>query len=194
MHVFSHIIHSFGLSGVFLLLFFENLGLPLPTEVGYVFAQALITDHHYSYLVVFSVLQASHCLGALSAYAVGRYFRDKRHNLPFTGQSASDAQDKLDIWFKKHGDATIFLSRLIGYVRPWSSYLAGVARTSFWPFLIYTFLGTAVFNVISLSFTTTFVHLWRHNPALRVIMVVLFLLSFSLIFFYKRLHKPKPSQ
>jgi len=189
MHALFNLLHGLGLPGIFLLLFFENMGIPLPTEAGYIVAQTLITHNTYSYWTVFAVLQASHCAGALSAYAVGHYFRDRRHNLPINNESAGQAQDKLDVWFSKYGNITVFLSRLIGYVRPWSSYLAGIARTSFWPFFFYTFLGTFVFNVISLSVTGTLTALWRHHPAFRAIMVLFFILSFAAIFIYNHAQK-----
>lgn len=184
-----HFLHTLGLPGIFLLLFFENMGLPLPTEAAYIVGQALISKGHVSYFLIFSVFQAGHMAGALSSYAVGRFFRSRKPEGPPEGQGAAQAQDKLDRWFTKYGTLTIFLSRLVGYVRPWSSYLAGAAKTPFWPFLFYTFLGTFVFNAISISVTGTLTEIWHRYPATRVAMSAFFVLSLFGVAAYEYIHR-----
>jgi membrane protein DedA with SNARE-associated domain len=50
--------------------------------------------------------------------------------------------DKADIWFKKHGDSAVFISRLLPVIRTFISFPAGIARVRFGMFIIYTFLGS----------------------------------------------------
>jgi membrane protein DedA with SNARE-associated domain len=50
--------------------------------------------------------------------------------------------DRADEWFARHGDATIFFTRLMPIVRTFISLPAGIARMDFRKFLIFTFLGS----------------------------------------------------
>jgi len=47
-----------------------------------------------------------------------------------------------DGWFARHGDSTIFFTRLMPVVRTFISLPAGIARMNFRTFLVFTFLGS----------------------------------------------------
>src|SRR4051812_43698642 len=49
--------------------------------------------------------------------------------------------DWADDWFNRHGDATVFFSRMLPIIRTFISLPAGVARMPFWRFTILTLLG-----------------------------------------------------
>ena len=46
-----------------------------------------------------------------------------------------------DRWFERHGDATVFFSRMLPIIRTFISLPAGVARMPFWRFTLFTTLG-----------------------------------------------------
>jgi membrane protein DedA with SNARE-associated domain len=46
-----------------------------------------------------------------------------------------------DRWFERHGDATVFFSRMLPIVRTFISLPAGVAKMPFWRFTVLTALG-----------------------------------------------------
>jgi len=46
-----------------------------------------------------------------------------------------------DDWFEKHGDATVFFTRMLPIIRTFISLPAGVAKMPFWRFTILTALG-----------------------------------------------------
>ena len=46
-----------------------------------------------------------------------------------------------DRWFEKHGDATVFFTRMLPIIRTFISLPAGVARMPFWRFTVLSFLG-----------------------------------------------------
>ncbi len=50
--------------------------------------------------------------------------------------------DKADVWFKKHGEAAIFFSRLMPVVRTFISFPAGISQMHFGRFILYTFIGS----------------------------------------------------
>ena len=49
--------------------------------------------------------------------------------------------DWADDWFNRHGDATVFFSRMVPVIRTFISLPAGVARMPFWRFSVLTLLG-----------------------------------------------------
>ena len=46
-----------------------------------------------------------------------------------------------DRWFERHGDATVFFTRMLPIIRTFISLPAGVARMPFWRFTVLTLLG-----------------------------------------------------
>ena len=46
-----------------------------------------------------------------------------------------------DRWFERHGDATVFFSRMLPIIRTFISLPAGIARMPFWRFTVLTALG-----------------------------------------------------
>ena len=61
-----------------------------------------------------------------------------------TGTSSFIKKHHLEVadrWFARHGDATVFFTRLLPIVRTFISLPAGVAKMPFWRFTLFTFLG-----------------------------------------------------
>jgi len=54
--------------------------------------------------------------------------------------------DLADRWFQKYGDVTAFFSRLLPVVRTFISLPAGIARANLPRFLIYSFVGSAIWS------------------------------------------------
>ena len=50
--------------------------------------------------------------------------------------------DRADAFFAKHGDATVFISRILPVVRTFISLPAGISRMNFPRFVLLTFLGS----------------------------------------------------
>jgi membrane protein DedA with SNARE-associated domain len=49
--------------------------------------------------------------------------------------------DRAEVWFDRHGEAAVFVSRLLPVVRTFISLPAGIAKMPFVRFSVYTFLG-----------------------------------------------------
>ena len=60
----------------------------------------------------------------------GRYVFLRKHEL-----------DRAEVWFERHGEAAVFISRLLPVVRTFISLPAGIAEMRFARFSVYTFLG-----------------------------------------------------
>lgn len=186
----NHLLFVLGLPGIALLIGLENLGIPLPTESAYIVAQTLITRHHTPYLLVLAVLQAAHFFGSWLSFELGRKLRHSR-KLGEIESSLSDIQTKMGGWLKKYGLGAVFLSRFVGYVRPWSSYIAGGIDLPRHSFLTYSFFGSLLFNILALAITQSIVHFWIHYPIARIAISSSFVFGLLLLIALKVSNKPK---
>jgi len=170
-------VSHYGYWGIFVLMLFENVGAPLPTEIGFIVGQAMVSTGKSSYGDIFIVILAGKTIGSIISYFLGRFFADK---IKFLKESSGlkRSQKTFHGWMKKYGSFAVFISRLIGYVRPWSSYLAGIGEIKLVPFLLYNIAGSALIIVLTLIVLGGAVEIWRAYPLLRPLAVILFCIFF----------------
>ena len=81
-------------------------------------------------------------MGSWIAYAVGYYGRvdvlEKHGKKLHIKKSHLEWADR---WFERHGDATVFFTRMLPIIRTFISLPAGVARMPFWRFCVLTLAG-----------------------------------------------------
>ena len=136
------VVADLGLPGVFVLMLLESACIPIPSEATMLFAGFNVSEGEYSLITVTLVASFANLVGSWIAYAVGYYGRvdilekhgRKLHIKPEHLKAA-------DRYFEKHGDATVFFTRMMPIIRTFISLPAGVARMAFWRFSILTFLG-----------------------------------------------------
>lgn len=168
-----HLFKDLGIWGSFLSMVIENIGIPLPTEAGYLIAQDLISRSVFSYPFVLFVLTAGHLTGAVISFWIGRIGGKAVEKRFEKNNKLAEVQDKLKKWYQKYGNFTVFLTRFVGYVRPWSSFVAGFAEIEFWPFLLWTALGSLIFNVMTLYFSSIFILIWRRYSTFHILFIVI---------------------
>ncbi len=173
-HLFQHL----GMFGAFLSMLIENLGIPLPTEIGYLIGQNSINTGRYAYLFVLAVLTFGHVAGSLISYTIGKLGHGFVSRKIEKKQRIAVVHDKLEGWYAKYGNLTVFLTRFVGYVRPWSSYIAGFAGVEFWTFLAWTALGSLIFNILTLYFTSIFLLVWRRFSTYHFLFIAIGLILF----------------
>src|SRR3954453_3046559 len=136
------VVDPLGLAGVFVLVVLESACIPVPSEATMLFAGFNVSDGHYSLFAAVAVGSVANLVGSWIAYAIGYYGRvdilekhgKKLHIKPSHLATA-------DRWFERHGDATVFFTRMIPIVRTFISLPAGVARMPFWRFSLFTLAG-----------------------------------------------------
>jgi membrane protein DedA with SNARE-associated domain len=135
-------VDAMGLGGVFVLMLLESACIPIPREATILFAGFNVSEGHYSLFLATAVGVAGNVVGSWIAYAVGYYGRIdilERH-----GRKVGIRMHHLqaaDRWFERHGDATVFFTRMLPIVRTFISLPAGVARMPFWRFTLFTLAG-----------------------------------------------------
>jgi membrane protein DedA with SNARE-associated domain len=138
----TDVVGELGLAGVFVLMLLESACIPIPSEATMLFAGFNVSEGEYSLIAVTLVGAFANLVGSWIAYAVGWYGRvdilekhgRKLHVKPHHLATA-------DRWFERHGDATVFFTRMLPIIRTFISLPAGVARMPFWRFSVLTFLG-----------------------------------------------------
>jgi membrane protein DedA with SNARE-associated domain len=138
-----------GLAALFGLMVVESFGIPpLPSEIILPFAGFLVATGSYTWTGAILAALLGGLVGALVAYSVGRW---GRHWLVRAGTGRLRLDERqlaaMDVWFQRHGEATIIAGRLVPLVRAYISYPAGAARVPPVRFAAYTLVGSFPFAV-----------------------------------------------
>ena len=136
------VIDKLGLPGIFVLMVAESSCIPIPSEATFLFAGFNVSEGEYSLAAVVAVGTAANLVGSWIAYAVGYYGRidilEKHGRKLHIKPSHLEWADR---WFQRHGDATVFFTRMLPVIRTFISLPAGVARMPFWRFTAFTVAG-----------------------------------------------------
>jgi membrane protein DedA with SNARE-associated domain len=146
-------ISDFGYLGVFLLIMLENIFPPIPSEVILTFSGFATTTTEMTKLGVIIASTAGALLGAVILYWVGSFLSvekmekivDKYGKLL---QLKKQDIHRADKWFTRYGIWTVLFCRVIPLVRSLISIPAGMAKMKFPLFLLFTFIGTLIWNTV----------------------------------------------
>jgi len=136
------VVDALGLPGIFVLMVLESACIPVPSEATMLFAGFNVSRGEYSLLAATLVGSFANLVGSWIAYAIGYYGRVdllERHGKKLHVKPSHLAV--ADRWFERHGDATVFFTRMLPIVRTFISLPAGVARMPFWRFSVLTLAG-----------------------------------------------------
>jgi membrane protein DedA with SNARE-associated domain len=135
------VIDALGYAGVFFLMLLESACIPVPSEAIMLFAGFNV---HEGNMTLFGIVTAGvlgNVVGSWAAYAAGYYGRlellEKNRLIHINRKHLQWADD----WFERHGDATVFFTRMLPIIRTFISLPAGVARMPFWRFTFLTLAG-----------------------------------------------------
>jgi membrane protein DedA with SNARE-associated domain len=142
------VIETLGAPGAGLLIALENLFPPLPSEVILPLAVFSASRGDLSLAAALIWTTIGSVAGALALYWIGaRIGRDRLRaivdRLPLL--KLSDV-DRTEVWFARHGGKAVFLGRMVPVFRSLISIPAGVNRMRLSLFLLYTTLGSAIWN------------------------------------------------
>lgn len=174
-----------GLHGIFVFMLVESAGMPFPTELGFITAQAMLDAHQCGYWEAFAWIAAGHVAGAGISYHLGRAGDSALTRYLAHKPGVVAVQEKMQRWYGKYGPLAVLLGRLIGQVRPWSSFVAGLARVPVLPFYLWTLVGTLAFTAITMWVTAVGYAYWRAHPHLGGPMVAVMMVIFYGLPVYK---------
>ena len=142
VEVATDVVAELGLLGIFVLMVLESACIPVPSEATMLFAGFNVSDGEYSLFAAVAVGSVANLVGSWLAYWLGWYGRvdilEKHGKKLHIKQSHLEWADR---WFERHGDATVFFTRMLPIIRTFISLPAGVARMPFWRFSLLTLAG-----------------------------------------------------
>lgn len=147
------VMNQFGYFGIALLIAIENIFPPIPSELILTFGGFMTTYTSMNVWLVTLFATVGSVAGAVVLYGAGRLLTPQRlgwlidrwgHILRLKRQDV----EKAESWFLRKGSSTIFFCRFIPIVRSLISIPAGMAHMRVGKFLLYTTLGTAIWNAV----------------------------------------------
>src|SRR3954453_2258441 len=135
-------VDAMGLPGVFVLMLLESACIPIPSEATMLFAGFNVSNGEYSLFAATAAGVLGNLVGSWIAYWVGYAGRvdilEKHAGKLHIKKSHLEWADR---WFERHGDATVFFTRMLPIIRTFISLPAGVARMPFRRFSLLTLAG-----------------------------------------------------
>mgnify|MGYP003413926817 CR=1 FL=1 len=147
------LIEQYGYWGVFLLIAIENIFPPIPSEVILTFSGFMTQSTDLTITGVIIVSTAGSVIGAVILYGFGLLMDVERLEkivdkygrwLRLTKEDIH----KADAWFDKYGIWTVLFCRVIPLIRSLISIPAGMSNMNFGLFLLFTTMGTLIWNTI----------------------------------------------
>lgn len=198
------VMNQYGYFGIFFLIFIENIFPPIPSEVVLLLGGFMTTksDLILPLMILFSTLGS--VVGAIVLYYIGKILNKERLKKIVSGKvgkilrlKTSDIE-KADHWFDTKGNKTVFFCRFIPVVRSLISIPAGMAEMPMIKFLVYTTVGSLIWNAVLLVLGNRVGENWtdildimdKYSHIVLVLLIILFV-AFLIYFFFFREKKKK---
>lgn len=142
---FSSYLEQFTTLGLFIALVLAGLGVPVPEDIilitGGVLAHQRVT--HLGWTI--PVLYVGVLTGDLIIYSFGRHFGDVVLSHPHVRRLLSPTrQQKIERYFARYGNRTVFLVRHLAVLRAPTYLIAGAMKVPGWQFLLWDGLAALV--------------------------------------------------
>lgn len=198
------IINQFGYLGVFLLIAIENIFPPIPSEVVLLFSGFMTTYTELNVVIMIIASTLGSLVGAIVLYYVGKILNKERLKKIVSGKIGkilrlkNEDIEKADKWFDTKGNKTVFFCRFIPIVRSLISIPAGMSEMPMLKFLIYTIVGSAIWNTVLIIAGNMVGENWvnilnifeQYSHITLIVLVLIFIIGCT-IFYMKKSKKSK---
>lgn len=196
-----NIMNSYGYIGVFLLILIENLFPPIPSEVILLFGGFMTTYTSLNILGMTLSSTLASLIGAFILYKIGMFFNKERLKRIINTKYGkllritNEDIDKSFNYFNNKGEKTIFFCRFIPLIRSIISIPAGMYKMNMTKFIIYTFLGSIIWNMILIVLGCVVGSNWKSILKIfdmyskYTVIIIFIVLVILLIKFYKKKSK-----
>ena len=196
-----NIMNQYGYLGIAFLIAIENIFPPIPSEIILTFGGFITLSTNLTIFGVIITSTIGSVIGATCLYLIGRLLTKERLYKVVEGRIGKllrfkkEDIDKSEEWFLKKGNITVLLCRCIPIVRSLISIPAGMTKMRTSLFIIYTTIGTAIWNTILTYLGSIAGNAWGAvveyiNMFSKSILVLIILSSIiTIIVFYKKRQK-----
>jgi len=145
----THTISSYGYFATALLMAIESCNIPVPSEVILPFSGFLVAREGLSFWWMVFAGSVGCVIGSDVSYLLGKWggkpFLNKYGKYFLITKKDMETSDR---WFKRYGDLTVFISRMLPVIRTFVSFPAGITKINFLKFNIFTFIGSAIWSAL----------------------------------------------
>ena len=172
------VVAAIGSVGVGLAVALEVIVPPIPSEIVLPLAGFLAGRGDLSYTAALVWSTVGSLVGALVAYWLGAALGRDRVERLWARVPLSEPEDlaRADAWFVDHQRRAVFFGRFVPVVRSLISVPAGVSRMSLPVFVIYTTLGSGLWNAVFITLGYELGAQWhevgQYSDVLNVITIV----------------------
>ena len=189
--------NKFGYFGILFLIAIENVFPPIPSEVILGFGGFMTTYTKLNILGVIIFATLGSVIGAIILYYIGRILNRERLAKIVRGKIGKilflkeEDIEKAYGWFDKKGYKTVFFCRFVPIVRSLISIPAGMSEMKLPKFLIYTTIGSLIWNTVLVVIGSTLGENWEKlvlvmDEYSTIALILIIILFFVLVFmFYK---------
>ena len=173
----TSVISSLGYGGIFFLMILESALIPIPSEIIMPFSGFLASTGKLGSVGVILAGSLGNLVGSVITYYLGirlgraflikygKYILFRVHHLVWTEQL-----------FQKYGDKISFVGRLLPGVRTYISLPAGIGKSNFIKFVVYTLVGSIIWNSLltygGIQLGRSWQHIDKYSSYLDIIAVV----------------------
>ena len=156
LEIAVNLIDQIGLFGAALLIGIEVVILPIPSELILLLTGFNVSIGNFGFIAALIATTIGSLAGALFLYFMGYAFSEERLESlvskygKYVGLYVKDLQ-KTASWFERHGAQLVFFGRLIPLIRSLVSIPAGLTKMKMSKFIIFTTLGSGIWNSIWLT-------------------------------------------
>jgi membrane protein DedA with SNARE-associated domain len=146
----TDIIAALGPIGVGVLVALETVFPPIPSELILPLSGYLASRGRMSLAAVVIGAILGSLAGVLALYWAGAALGQKRLRrlAERTPLVEVDDLERAEGWFDRHGGLAVLIGRVVPVVRSLVSVPAGVERMPLWRFILYTIIGSGVYNLV----------------------------------------------
>src|SRR5215831_6891514 len=159
---FQWIAH-YGYAGIFSLLVFGIVGLPVPDEWLLTFSGFLVFKRTLLFVPTFAAAFCGSACGITVSYTLGRVF--DTYVLVKYGSYIHMSPDRLarvHSWFERRGRWTLLVGYFIPGVRHLTGYIAGASELSFSNFALFAYTGAFCWAAVFITLGYFLGEQWNH--------------------------------
>ncbi|GAG61178.1 unnamed protein product [marine sediment metagenome] len=187
-HFLTNIRPSSIYVGLGLGMFLESLGIPFASTPFLIISSEKVGENFFTY--IFSVLAGSigGTFGSSISYGIGKGIIAPLRMLKNNNSKNSKKRSRTGEFINKYGEFSVFIAQLIGQTRTFISYPAGVLKFNFKKFVLYTFLGSAIWCALTLGLITFINGLWhKYKPLVEIHSGLAIIILFTIIIFISQI-------
>lgn len=190
-----HFVDNYGYFGIFFLILIENIFPPIPSEIILGLGGFFTTTTSLKYLGVVISATLGSVVGAIILYYIGYYINSVKIRRIFRKGNKVLKIDETNLKrakniYLKYENISIFLCRMLPIVRSIISIPAGMFRMNPIRFIVYTALGSLIWNSIITYLGVYLGDNWKYVEVLvkeySVIVVIVGILAIVAYFIIKR--------